>query len=254
MKLTTAKLTKLVIQDAPALDPISIYAEDIGPGQGSLLVRVFDRAWYAYWGAMGKNNDGIPYTVQQFVLSCDTGYITSNLVRGNRGRISSATQQAHDERYVERIAAAIKQAFRQLQPVVTEQRAGRLERMAHANELIRVISRHGRSFFWNEKAQRRASIEMDARGKLWWIDDYRGARVCMERFAGHETSWRGFSHGGTLKQLAQMMREYIKTGVRIPLGYICQPRLGSADGDIWGYGADAEACRSEAAALPIIAA
>lgn len=250
MKLATAKLTKLVIADAPNLDPIHVYAEDMGHGRGSLLVRCYDRAWYAYWGAMGREKDGSTTTVQKFVLSCDTGYLTDNLVCGNRARITSSIQQAHDERYVGRIVDAIKRAFQQLQPVVTPARAGRIARMAHANDLIQVISRHGRKFFRSSDGHRVARIEMDARGKLWWIDDYRGARICMERFARYEHEWRGFSHGGTLKQLAQMMRDYIKTSERIPLGYICQPRM--EHGDIWGYGAAAEACRAEAAQLPII--
>lgn len=245
MKFATTKLEKLVITDAINLDPIHVYAEDIGPGKGSLLVRCYDRAWYSYWGAMGRQKDGSTTTVRQFVLSCDTGYLTDNLVRGNRSRITSATQQAHDERYVERIAAAIKQAFTQLQPRVTKKRAERLERLQHANQLIKVISSHGRRFFWNELAQRVARMEMDARGKLWWLDDYRGKRICIEKMGGYEHSWRGFSHGGTLKELAQMMRNYVKTGRRISIGHIAA--------SYWGYDGDAvDACRAEAMDIPII--
>lgn len=118
MNLTATKLTKLVIANVPALDPIHVYAEDIEPSRGSLLVR-FDRAWYAYWGAMGTQKDGTPTTVRQFVLACDAGYIASNLVRGNRCRITSTNQQDYEERYVERIAEAIKQAFAAQHPSAT---------------------------------------------------------------------------------------------------------------------------------------
>lgn len=243
MKLEKIKLEKLIITDAPSLDPIHVYTEDLGPGKGSLLVRCFDRAWYAYWGAMGKQKDGTPTTVRQFVLSCDTGYITNNLVRGNRGRISSATHQAHDERYVERIAAAVQCAFKQQQPRMTKDRLARMERLQHANDLIKTISEHGRRFFWNDLGKRLARLDMDERGKLWWIDDYRGSRVCVERFGGREHAWRGFSHGGTLKHLVQMMRDYVKSSTLISALYIAQ--------DCWGYSPEeAAACRMKSLENP----
>lgn len=136
----------------------------------------------------------------------------------------------------------------------TKAAEARLERLDHANELIRVISDHGRRFFWNYANKRVARLELDGRSKVWWIDDYRGSRVCTEKICGYEHSWRGFSHGGTLMQLVQMMRDYIKTGERIPLAYICMQRRMDTDGDIWGYGAEAAAaCREAAAKLPIIA-
>jgi len=236
MKLEKIKLEKLIITDAPSLDPIHVYTEDLGPGKGSLLVRCFDRAWYCYWGNMGTNKDGTPTTVRQFVLSCDTGYITNNLVRGNRGRISSATHQANDERHVERIAAAVQCAFKQQQPRTTTDRLARLQRLQHANDLIKAISEHGRRFFWSERDQRLARLEIDERGKLWWVDNYRGARVYIERVCGRERDhWRGFSHGGTLRHIAQMMRDYVKKGDRFSAWYIAQ--------DCWWYEAD------EAAAL-----
>lgn len=39
MKLATAKLTKLVITDAPNLDPIHVYAEDMGYGAAAEACR-----------------------------------------------------------------------------------------------------------------------------------------------------------------------------------------------------------------------
>jgi len=120
-----------------------------------------------------------------------------------------------------------------------------LERLQHANDLIRVTSQHGRRFFWNERDQRVASMEMDDRGKVWWVDDYRGSRVCTEKMGGYEHRWQGFSHGGTLKQLVQQMRNYIKTGERIPAGYIGM--------DCWGYSPEACAELREAVkAMPIL--
>lgn len=246
MKLTATELTKLVITDPGShLDPIHVYLEDIGPGRGSLIVRCFDRAWYAYWGAMGTQKDGTPTTVRQFILSCDPYYVTNCLVRGNNGRITSGTQRNYDETYVLKIATAVRKAIEYQQPRPTAQRMARIERLQHANALIKVISDHGRRFFWNDTDKRVASIAMDARGRLWWHDDYRGTRVSMEKIGGHEHRWRGFSHGGTLMGLAKQMREYIKTGERIYINYIAQ--------DCWGYmpGAAFE-CRNAAKQIPII--
>lgn len=245
METTTSKLLKLVITGAPRLDPIHVYLEDLRPQAGSLLVRCFDRAWYAYWGAMGTQKDGSPTMVRQFVLSCDTRYLAANLVRGNRGRITSEAQQRHEEEYVERIAGAIQQALRDTQPRMTKARAARLERLEHANRLIKVISDHGRRFFWCESKKRLARLELTDNGKLYWIDDYSGKAVYTGKIGGYDHKWRGFTHGGTLKSLAQQMCSYVNTGERIRLGYIAQ--------DCWGYSKeDAITTRDKAFRIPII--
>lgn len=134
----------------------------------------------------------------------------------------------------------------------TPARQARIDRVRHTNELIKAISDHGRRFFWNERDKRVAKLELDQRGKVWWVDDYRGARVCIEKMCGQEREhWRGFSHGGTLRSLVQLMREYIKTGERIHIGRICQKRL--SDEDIWGYGEEAaNATIRDVQGLPII--
>ena len=127
------------------------------------------------------------------------------------------------------------------------------ERVAHANALIRAIGSHGRRFFYNREADRYASLELDARGRVWWIDDYRGARVYTHDVMGHSTRWRGFSHGGTLRSLAEDMRDYVLTGQPIHHGRIAQRSLAS-DQNIWGYGEDAaQALRAETEAMPIFA-
>lgn len=127
----------------------------------------------------------------------------------------------------------------------------KLERLAHANTLVKVISNSGRRFFWNEKDQRLAKLELDDRGRVWWIDDYRGARVFT-----HQTSissrWMGFSHGGTLRSLVEAMRDYIVHGKQIDGWRIATPQL-YGNGNIWGYSdADAKAVRTQAFELPII--
>lgn len=246
MQISTIKLTKLVITDAaPNLDPIHVYAEDLGPSSGTLLVRCWDAAWHCYWGNMGHNKDGSTTTVLQFLAKAPTGYVANCLTRANRGVITSQKAQVNEERYLERIVAAIQRAAIKQQPRMTKDRLARLERLQHANDLIKAISEHGRRFFWNERDKRLARLEMDDRGKLWWIDDYRGSRVCVERFGGREHAWRGFSHGGTLKSLVQMMRDYVKNDTPISAWYIAQ--------DCWGYNPEeAAACRAQVANNPAL--
>lgn len=124
------------------------------------------------------------------------------------------------------------------------------ERVQHANDLIKAISQHGRRFFWNEKAQRTATLELDARGKVWLIDDYRGARVFTEK-TSMGNRWKCFSHGGTLRSLIEQMRDYIKTGQQIRLNRIA-PSYASGCGDLWGYGEPAASSTREAAGKLLI--
>lgn len=130
---------------------------------------------------------------------------------------------------------------------VTERR----ERAEHANQLIRVIADHGRRFFWNEKHQRYASIEVDAGGRVWFIDDYSGKRI-YTHWTPFGNKWRGFTHGGTLRTLVECMRDYIVDGKRIARWRIAQESLHGTE-DIWGYGRLAAfETRTKAWALPII--
>lgn len=126
------------------------------------------------------------------------------------------------------------------------------ERLQHANALIQVISRHGRRFFWDEKAQRVASLEVDARGRVWFVDDYSGKRIYTHD-AGYTNRWRGFSHGGTLRALVEAMRDYITKGATLHPEYIAPERMNPGS-NIWGYSAEAAlAVREAAHKLPIIA-
>jgi hypothetical protein len=125
------------------------------------------------------------------------------------------------------------------------------QRVDLANELIRVISEHGRRFFYNKTADRIARLEIDERGRVWWIDDYKETRVYTHA-AGFGNRWSGFSHGGTLRSLVESMRDYIVTGRRIGRWRIATERS-FTNGDIWDYGQEAaQAVRAEAFALPIM--
>ena len=128
------------------------------------------------------------------------------------------------------------------------------ERVDHANQLIRIIAAHGRRFFYCQKYSRTARVEL-RNGRVYFVDDYSDKAIYT-----HPTNWgnkwRGFSHGGTLRDLVEKMRDYITHGKPIPPGYIVIKQLGKdgLDGNIWGYDvASAEAVRAAAYELPIIA-
>ena len=131
-----------------------------------------------------------------------------------------------------------------------ENQSPKQQRLEHCNQLLQVIARHGRRFFYNARHDRVASLELDARGRVWFIDDYSGQRVYTHP-TGFGGRWRDFSHGGTLRGLVEALRDYIVTGELLPRGYIATETSWS-DGDIWGYSPEAaKAVREEAYAIPM---
>lgn len=123
------------------------------------------------------------------------------------------------------------------------------QRTEQVNQVIRIIGNHGRRFFFNRTANRYASMEVDQRGKIWFIDDYSSRRIFT-----HKTNWggrwRGFSHGGTLRSLVEGFRDYIRTGEPLHLSYLGPERFD--DSNIWGYDKEGmRAVREQAGALPV---
>ncbi|MDY0836809.1 hypothetical protein [Pseudomonas sp. SED1] len=114
--------------------------------------------------------------------------------------------------------------------------------------MIGIIGAHGRRFF-NQVADRYASMEVDQRGKVWFIDGYSARRIFT-----HKTTWggrwRGFSHGSTLRSLVEGFRDYIRIGEPMHPGYLGPERFG--DSNIWGYDVEGmKAFREQACALPV---
>ena len=134
--------------------------------------------------------------------------------------------------------------------MVSKEKQARLD---HANQLIQIISSHGRRFFFSEKQQRTASLIMALNGRIWFVDDYTGKAIYTHK-TGFNHNWRGFSHGGTLRTLVEMMRDYVSKGVQIPAYYLgCERSF--TNGNIWGYSPEEmQAVREKAALLPIITA
>lgn len=75
MKVISEVIRKLTVTYVQGLDPISIYLEDNGAGQGKITITCFDQSWTSYWGGMGNR------TVAEFVRSCDNQYLAKNLSR-----------------------------------------------------------------------------------------------------------------------------------------------------------------------------
>lgn len=122
------------------------------------------------------------------------------------------------------------------------------ERVINANAFLCAIASCGRRFFLYESGV--SHFELDPRGRVWFIDTYRGARIYT-----HHTrdAWRGFTQGGTLRDLVIALRDYIRVGdvSRINIGpwpgWLC-------GGDLWGYGADMERVPEAARALGLVRA
>lgn len=133
---------------------------------------------------------------------------------------------------------------------MTQSITTKTERVQHANDLIKVISEHGRRFFFDSASGRVAAMQLDERGRVWFVDDYSNKPVYTHR-SGFGNDWRGFSHGGTLRALVEAMRDYIVNGQRLHPEYIAPERLNPGS-NIWGYSCDAaKAVREAAFKLPI---
>lgn len=123
----------------------------------------------------------------------------------------------------------------------------KIERVKHANAVLRAMDTHGRRFFYNKKNDQYAEIVIDPRGRLRLVDDYTGRAVLIVKGG----KWRGFSHGGTCRAIVEDLGRYIRTGkpTRNHFGpwpdWIC-------GGDLWGYGGGAAAVRAQIAGNPAV--
>ncbi|ELI8400329.1 TPA: hypothetical protein ACQWNA_003802 [Yersinia enterocolitica] len=134
--------------------------------------------------------------------------------------------------------------------VMVSSESTKQQRLDHANQLIRIIAAHGRRFFFDTRTERVAHLELNNTGRVFLIDEYTGKRIYTHFENRH---WKGFNHGGTLRSLVIMMRNYICKGERIDAYYLGPENSSLRKGNIWGYPEEAiEAVRNEAGLLPII--
>jgi hypothetical protein len=116
------------------------------------------------------------------------------------------------------------------------------QRAAHANDLVKIISDHGRRFFYNANKDRVAGFSVAPSGHIYFTDDYTGTPI----YVAYQGRWRGWSHGGTLRELIRRMARYINTGKRLSLDWIGPERFDQSN--IWGYTSD-EMTKCRTAAL-----
>lgn len=129
----------------------------------------------------------------------------------------------------------------------------RAERLTVANRIIEAIASCGRRFL-SMNSDRPGQPDPDARvsrfelvkGRVWYVDKYRGARI----FVNCEMHWRRgwgwrFSDGGTLLSLMQHLRDFIVKGTPINPAYFGPFPQWSCGGDLWGYGADMAVLRAK---------
>jgi len=123
------------------------------------------------------------------------------------------------------------------------------KRLENVNAFIKVIGDHGRRFFYDSKSDRYANMQIDARGRVWFVDDYSGERIYTHR----DGRWRGFSHGGTIRILVEMLRNHIKQGKKISAHYFtCRSWMNGHHP--WGYPSDSlEVLREEGVLLGVVA-
>jgi hypothetical protein len=107
------------------------------------------------------------------------------------------------------------------------------QRIGFANLLIKAISGHGRRFFHSEKYARVAYFHTSQSGCLLFRDEYTWLDINLSR---KKSSWRAFTHGGTLKNLVELIAKYIHAGEKIHINWLGLYRAGLYKGDIWGYG------------------
>ncbi len=105
------------------------------------------------------------------------------------------------------------------------------QRLENVNQFIVEIGQRGRRFFYNEKFDRYARLELDSRGRVWFVDDYTGERIYTHLRNRH---WGGFSHGGTLQALIEFFSDHVKKGTELNPRYFDITPL-SCSGHPWGY-------------------
>lgn len=69
------QVTAIEITDAPALDPIRVIFQDMGPNQGRVIIECYGKAWANYWGSIGSGGIGA------FFRSCNVCYLLDKFIR-----------------------------------------------------------------------------------------------------------------------------------------------------------------------------
>ena len=104
MNTEKSTVEKLYITGAKALDPITVYFEDIRNREGMMTIVCYGKSWTGYWGGMGDN-----IKVKEFIAGCHAEYI-ANRIDHDR---ATKRDTAYLIRIVEAVISAIKSATAQ---------------------------------------------------------------------------------------------------------------------------------------------
>lgn len=119
-------------------------------------------------------------------------------------------------------------------------------RLDNANNFLVAIGSCGRRFFYNKKKSIYARFEMDVNGRVWFHDDYTGARI----YTHYSGRWSGFTQGETLRRLIDFLSsEYIKYGEKLNPSFFKKNGTFAA---AWGYGDDIGVVKKAGVDLGII--
>jgi hypothetical protein len=127
------------------------------------------------------------------------------------------------------------------------------ERTDKANELIRVIAGCGRKFFLYKLPGGTDIISkmiLAETGHIYFMD----AHTLKDIYTHYTRRWRGFSEGGTLRDVIIGFRDYIRTGQPLTFNAFGPWPDWYSGGDPWGYGADMKIVHDAAVRLGIIKA
>lgn len=132
---------------------------------------------------------------------------------------------------------------------VVNRRLERENRIELVNQFIKTMGEHGRRFFYNERNDQYARMELDGRERCWFVDDYTGERI----YTHYPYRWRRFSHGGTMRELVKAFRDFVISGTLLPSHAFGPWPEWYCSGDLWGYGEAMEPVREKAVELGLVA-
>lgn len=123
------------------------------------------------------------------------------------------------------------------------------QRMALANQVIKIIGTYGRRFFHNDRTGAYAKFEIDPRGTVWFVDAKSQISIRIDK-DNKTRHWMGFSHGGGLRDLVERLYEYIVSGRLVSHYNLGFERYDGSN--VWGYpDEDMQKVREEAGALAL---
>lgn len=73
MKIYSSQVTKLTITEVPRLDPITVFAEDLGPHHGKITIECYGKSWSGSWKGMPGSS------ITDFVRSSSVDYLAGKM-------------------------------------------------------------------------------------------------------------------------------------------------------------------------------